>query len=329
MKKIYKSIVTGGAGFIGSNLVDHLVKNNHKVVVVDNFSTGRRSNLSHIKNKIKILNIDISKEKNLEKHFKNIDYIFHLAGLADIVPSIENPKKYFDTNVVGTINILNAIKNSKIKKLVYAASASCYGQPKEFPTSEKARISPMYPYAFTKWQGEELIKHWSKVYNLPFMSLRFFNAYGPRSRTTGAYGAVFGVFLAQKLFNKPLTIVGNGNQTRDFIHVYDLVEGILKAAHSKIKNQIYNIGGGKEISVNKIANLISKKKTYIPKRPGEPDRSLANISKIKRDLNWKPKIKINVGVRELIKNIKYWRDAPIWTPKKIKKATKVWFKLLK
>ncbi len=329
MKKIYKSIVTGGAGFIGSNLVDHLVKNNHKVVVVDNFSTGRRSNLSHIKNKIKILNIDISKEKNLEKHFKNIDYVFHLAGLADIVPSIENPKKYFDTNVVGTINILNATKNTKIKKLVYAASASCYGKPKEFPTSEKARISPMYPYALTKWQGEELIKHWSKVYNLPFMSLRFFNAYGPRSRTTGAYGAVFGVFLAQKLFNKPLTIVGNGNQTRDFIHVYDLVEGILKAARSKIKNQIYNIGGGQEISVNKIANLISKKKTYIPKRPGEPDRSLANISKIKRDLNWKPKIKINVGVRELIKNIKYWRDAPVWTPKKIKKATKVWFKLLK
>ena len=135
-------------------------------------------------------------------------------------------------------------------------------------------------------------------------------------------------FLAQKLFNKPLTIVGNGNQTRDFIHVYDLVEGILKAARSKIKNQIYNIGGGQEISVNKIANLISKKPIF-PKRPGEPDRSLANISKIKRDLNWKPKSKINVGVRELIKNIKYWRDAPIWFPKKIKKATKVWFKLLK
>lgn len=210
---MYKSVVTGGAGFIGSNLVDHLVKNNHKVLVIDNFSTGRRSNLSHLKGKIKIVSIDITKSKNLDKYFKGVDYVFHLAGLADIVPSIENPKKYFDTNVTGTLNILRAAKNKKIKKFVYAASASCYGIPKDYPTGENAKISPMYPYAFTKWQGEELVKHWSKVFNLPYVSLRFFNAYGPRSRTTGAYGAVFGVFLAQKLSNKPLTIVGNGNQS--------------------------------------------------------------------------------------------------------------------
>ncbi len=326
---MYKSVVTGGAGFIGSNLVDHLVKNNHKVLVIDNFSTGRKSNLSHLKGKIKIANIDITKSKNLDKYFKGVDYVFHLAGLADIVPSIENPKKYFDTNVTGTLNILRAAKNKKIKKFVYAASASCYGIPKDYPTSENAKISPMYPYAFTKWQGEELVKHWSKVFNLPYVSLRFFNAYGPRSRTTGAYGAVFGVFLAQKLSKKPLTIVGNGNQTRDFIHVFDLVKGILKAARSKNKNQIYNMGGGKEISVNKIAKLIGGKKINIAKRPGEPDRSLANISKIKTDLNWKPEISIDSGVKELIKNIKYWNDAPVWTPKKIAKATKSWFKLLK
>ncbi len=329
MKKHYKSIVTGGAGFIGSNLVDHLVKNKHKVTVLDNFSTGRKSNLSHVKKKIKIINIDISIAKNLDKYFKGFDYVFHLAGLADIVPSIENPKKYFNVNVLGTLNVLNAAKNNKIKKVIYAASASCYGIPKEYPTSENSKISTMYPYALTKWQGEELLKHWSKIYKLPFVSLRFFNAYGPRSRTTGAYGAVFGVFLAQKLSNKPLTIVGNGKQTRDFIHVKDLVRGILIAARSKRKNEIYNIGGGKEISVNKIANLIGGKKTYIPKRPGEPDRSLANISKIKRELSWKPKIKINEGVKELLKNINYWSDAPVWTPKKISKVTKSWFKLLK
>ena len=170
--------------------------------------------------------------------------------------------------------------------------------------------------------------HWSKIYNFPAISFRFFNAYGPRSRTSGAYGAVFGIFLAQKLANKPLTIVGNGNQTRDFIHVSDLANGIIKAALSKKVGKIYNIGGGKEIRINKIAKLIGGKKIYIPKRPGEPDRSLANISKIKKDLNWRPKIKIENGVKDLLSKIHYWKNAPVWTPKSIKKATKVWFRLL-
>ena len=324
-----KTLVTGGAGFIGSNLVDELIHRGHHVVVLDNFSTGRRLNLSHHnKKKLKIVNIDISGNKPLEKYFKGVKYVIHLAGLADIVPSIENPDKYFKSNVKGTLNIIQAVKKIKIKKFIYAASASCYGIPKNYPTKETDKIQPMYPYALTKWQAEELIMHWAEIYNLPAISLRFFNAYGPRSRTSGAYGAVFGVFLAQKLGNKPLTIVGNGNQTRDFIHVKDLVNGIIKAALSKKKNKIYNIGGGKEIKVNKIAKLIGGKKIHIPKRPGEPYRSLANISKIKKDLKWKPKIGIEKGVKDLMKNIHYWNNAPIWTPKSIKKATKVWFKLL-
>ena len=324
-----KSLVTGGAGFIGSNLVDLLVKTKHKVIVLDNFSTGRRSNLSHqIKKNVKIIKIDISNSKNLDKHFAGVDYVFHLAGIADIVPSIENPNKYFNSNVIGTLNVAQAAKKANIKKFVYAASASCYGIPDKFPIKENTKINPMYPYAFTKWQAEELIMHWAKIYNFPAISFRFFNAYGPRSRTSGAYGAVFGVFLAQKLANKPLTIVGNGNQTRDFIHVYDLVRGIVKAALSNRVRKIYNIGGGKEIKVNKIAKLIGGKKIHIPKRPGEPNRSLADISKIKKDLNWQPKIKIEEGVKDLLREIHYWKDAPVWTPKSIKKATKIWFKLL-
>ena len=324
-----KTLVTGGAGFIGSNLVDELISRGHKVIVLDNFSTGRKSNLKHhTKNNLKIINIDISKSKSLEKYFKGVNYVIHLAGLADIVPSIENPEKYFNSNVKGTLNVIQAVKKIKIKKFIYAASASCYGIPKNYPTKETDKIQPMYPYALTKWQAEELIMHWARIYNLPAISLRFFNAYGPRSRTSGAYGAVFGVFLAQKLANKPLTIVGDGNQTRDFIHVKDLVNGIIKAALSKKKNEIYNIGGGKEIKVKKIAKLVGGKKIYIPKRPGEPYRSLANISKIKKDLKWKPKIAIEKGVKDLLKNIHYWNNAPIWTPKSIKKATKVWFKLL-
>jgi len=324
-----KSLVTGGAGFIGSNLVDQLVKKKHKVIVLDNFSTGRRSNLSHqIEKNVKIIKVDISNNIYLDKYFKDVDYVFHLAGIADIVPSIENPSKYFKSNVVGTLNVVQAAKKANIKKFIYAASASCYGIPDKFPIKENAKINPMYPYAFTKWQAEELIMHWAKIYNFPAISIRFFNAYGPRSRTSGAYGAVFGVFLAQRLANKPLTIVGNGNQTRDFIHVYDLVSGIIKAALSKKVGKIYNIGGGKEIKVNKIIKLIGGRKVHIPKRPGEPNRSLADISKIKKDLDWQPKIKIEEGVKNLLSKIHYWKDAPVWTPKSIKKETKIWFKLL-
>ena len=325
-----KSIVTGGAGFIGSNLVDQLVKKGHKVIVLDNFSTGRKSNLSqHTKKSVKIVKIDISENGRLDKYFKGVRYVFHLAGIADIVPSIEDPHKYFKSNVIGTMNIVRAAKNAKIKKFIYAASASCYGFPKKFPTKENEKIKPMYPYSFVKWQAEELVMHWTKIFDFPAVSLRFFNTYGPRSRTSGAYGAVFGVFFAQKLANKPLTIVGNGNQTRDFIHVDDLVSAIIKAAQSKKVGEIYNGGSGKEVTVNKIAKLIGGKRIHIPKRPGEPDRSLADISKIKRDLKWKPKIKIEKGVKELLSKIDYWKEAPVWTPKRIKKATRIWFKLLK
>ena len=324
-----KSLVTGGAGFIGSNLVDELVKKKHKVIVLDNFDTGRLSNLSHHhKKSVKIIKVDIAKSKNLDKYFKNIDYVFHLAGIADIVPSIENPSKYFQSNVVGTLNVVESSKKAKIKKFIYAASASCYGIPNKFPIKENAKKNTMYPYAFTKWQAEELIMHWAKIYKFPAISVRFFNAYGPRSRTSGAYGAVFGVFLAQKFSNKPLTIVGNGKQTRDFVHVYDLVGGIIKAALSNKVNKIYNIGSGKEVTINHIAKLIGGKKIYIPKRPGEPNRSLADISQIKKDLHWKPKVTIEEGVKNLLGIIHNWKDAPVWTPKSIQKETKTWFKFL-
>ena len=322
-----KALVTGGAGFIGSNLVDRLVEYGHDVIVLDNLSTGNITNLDKVKNKIKFINIDITK-KNLDDYFEDVDQVFHLAGLADIVPSIKNPKAYFDANLLGTLNVLEASKNKQVKKYIYSASSSCYGIPSDYPTNEKSKINPKYPYALTKCLAEEMVIHWAKVYKMPNISLRFFNVYGPRSRTTGAYGAVFGVFLAQKLANKPLTIVGDGNQTRDFIHVSDLVDAIILAAQKGKNSEIYNVGRGKEITVNSIANMISSKKVYIPKRPGEPNRSLADISKIKSELNWKPKIDIEDGVKMLIKNINQWKDAPVWTPDSIDKATKEWFDFL-
>ncbi len=324
-----KSLVTGGAGFIGSNLVDELVGLDHEVIVIDDLSTGQLSNLDKVKNKIKFINIEISNDKeSIHQYFKNVDWVFHMTGRADIVPSITNPNSYFQSNVKGTLNILEASRKAKIKKFIYASSASCYGIPERYPTDEKSKIDPQYPYALTKLLGEQLVIHWAKVYGMPNVSLRFFNAYGPRSRTTGVYGAVFGVFLAQKLSGKPLTIVGDGNQTRDFVHVYDVVNAIIIAAQKGEQREIYNVANGKEISVNSIADIIGGNKVCVPKRPGEPDRSMADITKIKTQLNWQPRISIKEGIEMLLKNIDNWKDAPVWTPETIKKATKNWFKHL-
>ena len=324
-----KCIVTGGAGFIGSHLVEKLLNLNHKIVVLDNFSTGRPENLKHIKNKIKLINCDISQVGYWNKEFENTDWVFHVAGLADIVPSIQNPDGYFKSNVLGTLNVIEAAKKNKIRRIIYLASASCYGIPDKYPTSEKSEIKPEYPYALTKLLGEQLVMHWVKIFDLPAISLRLFNVYGTRSRTSGTYGAVFGVFLAQKLANEPLTVVGDGKQTRDFTYVSDVISAIICAAQSNKKGEIYNVGSGKSVSVNRIVDLLGTKKvTHIPKRPGEPDNSLANINKIKKELKWKPQVTIEQGVKELLKNINYWKNAPVWNPKSIAAATKEWFKFL-
>ena len=322
-----RCLVTGGSGFIGSHLVEQLVKLGHQVTVLDNFCTGKIKNLKNVKKKVRIIEIDIS-NYNIEKYFKKIDYVFHLAALADIVPSINNPKNYFETNVVGTFNVLEACRKNNIKKVIYLASSTCYGIPDKYPTPENYKINPQYPYALTKFFGELLTLHWAKVYKLKFISLRLFNVYGTRSRTSGSYGAVFGVFLAQKLAKKPFTIVGNGKQKRDFTYVSDVVEAIIKAIKSKKFNKIYNVGSGKSISVNHIANLLKGKRVYIPKRPGEPNMTFADIKKISKDLKWYPKINISEGVNLILKNIDLWKDAPVWTPEKIRVATKNWFKFL-
>jgi UDP-glucose 4-epimerase len=323
-----KTIVTGGAGFIGSHLCDRLVKEGHEVTVIDNCSTGRVENLEHIKDKIKFVLADIANPGDWQNEFTGKDWVFHLAALADIVPSIQQPKQYFEANVQGTFHVLTAAKNADVKRLVYAASSSCYGIPDTYPTPETAEIRPQYPYALTKRLGEELVLHWGLIYKLPVLALRFFNVYGPRSRTSGTYGAVLGVFLAQKLAKKPFTIVGDGTQTRDFTFVTDIADAIVTAAKSNKTSEVYNVGSGKTISVNRLVELLEGDKVHIPKRPGEPDTTFADISKIQKDLSWQPKVPIENGVKEVLKNIEYWRNAPVWTPDSINEATKDWFKFL-
>lgn len=325
-----KAVVTGGAGFIGSHMVDRLVHEGFNVLVIDNLVNGRLDNLEHHKGKIEFVNVDIGEyDTNLEQYFEDVEYVFHFAALADIVPSINNPLKYHKANVDGTINILQAAKSStKLKKLVYAASSSCYGIPDVYPTPEDTPIAPEYPYAHTKRIGEEYVMHWGQIYNMPVVSMRFFNVYGPRHRTSGTYGAVFGVFLAQLLNNKPLTIVGDGEQTRDFTFVTDIVDASFSAAKSDVVNEIMNVGSDNTYSINYLVELLGGEKKYIPKRPGEPDCTYADISKIKRLLNWSPKVSFEDGVKIMLENIEQWRSAPIWDENSIEEATQDWFKYL-
>jgi UDP-glucose 4-epimerase len=326
-----KIIVTGGAGFIGSHLVEALISGGHRVLVLDNLSTGRMKNLSHIKSaRLSFQRVDVSDESQpLYKYFTGIDWVFHLAALADIVPSIVQPLKYHQANVTGTVNVLEASRKACVKRFLYAASSSCYGIPDKYPTDETAPVRPQYPYALTKYAGEQYVLHWGQVYKLPVVSLRLFNVFGPRSRTSGTYGAVFGTFLAQKLAGVPLTVVGDGTQSRDFTYVSDVVCAFILAAKSNVTGQVFNVGSGKSHQVNELVKLIGGKIVYIPKRPGEPDRTEADIKKIKKVLGWVPQVNFSDGVKILLQNIDYWKDAPVWTPGKINKATKEWFTYLR
>ena len=325
-----KVVVTGGAGFIGSHMVDRLVDEGLEVTVIDNLANGRLENIQHHKGKIKFVQADIGDyDADLDTVFEDVDYVFHYAALADIVPSINNPVKYHRANVDGTINVLEAAKKSKnLKKFVYAASSSCYGIPDVYPTPESSPIKPEYPYAHTKTVGEQYVMHWGQLYDMPVVSMRFFNVYGTRHRTGGTYGAVFGVFLAQLLNNKPLTIVGDGEQTRDFTYVMDIVDACYKAAMSDITQEIFNVGSDNTYSINYLADLLGGEKHYIPKRPGEPDSTYADITKIKKMLGWTPKISFEEGVKIMLENIEQWREAPLWDEESIKDATKEWFECL-
>jgi UDP-glucose 4-epimerase len=324
------AIVTGGAGFIGSHMVDLLLDEGFRVHVIDNLVGGRLENLAHRRGNPNLV-VETADIRDLEpdnRLFAGAEFVFHFAGIGDIVPSIDKPVDYMSTNVMGTVRVLECARHAKVRKLVYAASSSCYGLA-DVPTSEDAPIQPEYPYALSKYMGEEAVLHWGRVYRLPVNSIRIFNAYGTRSKTSGAYGAVFGVFLAQKIAGKPFTLVGDGTQRRDFLFVTDVARAFYLAATTDRVNEIFNLGAGNPQTVNRLIELLGAGEVVrLPKRPGEPDCTWADITKIRTILGWKQLVPFEEGVAQMLANLDYWGQAPVWDPVSIAAATKNWFAFL-
>ena len=325
-----RCIVTGASGFIGSHLVDALLADGHEVLGIDDLSTGRLKNLDAARKSggFRFLEKNIRDLSKTDLPLAGCDWFFHLAGRADLVPSIVNPEDYFQVNVEGTFRALQLARELGVKRFLYAASSTCYGIPDAYPTPESAPCKPEHPYALTKLMGEEMVLHWHRVYQLPTLSLRLFNVYGPRSRTTGAYGAVFGVFLRQKLAGVPFTVVGDGTQTRDFTFVSDVASAFLAAAKSDAQGEIFNVGSGHSYAVNRLVELLGGDKEFIPRRPGEPDCTFADTQKISSRIGWTPSIPLEEGVARMMAVIDDWRDAPLWNQSTIAEATADWFKHL-
>jgi UDP-glucose 4-epimerase len=323
------AVVTGGAGFIGSHMVDNLLEHGYRVRAVDNFVGGHERNIAHLAGNadFSLERADIRELRAGHELFEGARFVFHFAGIGDIVPSIERPLEYMAVNVQGTAQVLECARHAAVRKFVYAASSSCYGLAAT-PTREDHPIAPQYPYALSKYQGEQASFHWRSVYGLPVNSIRIFNAYGTRVRTTGAYGAVFGVFFRQKLAGRPYTVVGDGTQRRDFLYVTDVAEAFRLAAETEREGEVWNLGAGSPQSVNRLIELLGGDKVYIPKRPGEPDCTWADITKISRQLGWRPRVPFEEGVARMLREIEVWRDAPLWDPDSIARATRTWFQYL-
>lgn len=322
-----RCLVTGSAGFIGSHLVERLLADGHRVLAND-LHVPMAKLVDHPRLSKHPFSVqDVDEGVPGADIGRDIDWVFHLAAKADIVPSIEQPDDYHETNVNGTLAMLQWSRLAGCKRFIYAASSSCYGDRPVTPTPEDAPLSPQYPYALTKMIGEQYALHWMQVYGLPVVSLRLFNVYGPRHRTSGAYGAVMGVFLAQKANGVPLTVVGDGTQRRDFTHVSDLVDAFIKAAASDVTG-VFNVGSGEARSVNELVEHFDHPAVHIPKRPGEPDVTLADTAKIRRELGWVPRMPFADGVRELVARADDWKSAPVWTPETIADATSAWHRHL-
>ncbi len=293
-----KVLVTGGAGFIGSHLVDRLIKDGHQVTVIDNLSAGAEENINP---EARFVKEDIRNLNNIKNYFKGQEYVFHLAAVKRIPQSIENPILVTETNIIGKLNVLLASKDAGVKRVVYSSSSSTYGTNKP-PHKETMPLHCLSPYALTKHAGELYCKLFSELYDLDTVSLKYFNVYGPRMNLKGGYAAVIAVFLQQKIKGEPLTIIGDGEQKRDFTYVDDVVEATIKAIEypREFNGEVINIGRGEGHTINQLARLISDKFVYLPPRKGEVRESIADNSKARKLLNWEPKISLEEGLKKIM-----------------------------
>lgn len=294
-----KILVTGGAGFIGSHLVDRLIMENHNVVVIDNLSTGRRENLN---SEADFYNLDICDFEKIKPLFQNIDYVFHLAAIPRVPLSIENPVETSKVNILGTVNVFKSAIDGRVKRVIFASSSSVYGDQEKLPLREDMKPNPISPYGLQKLVGEQSAKLFTKLYQIPIICLRYFNVYGPRVDFDSDYSLVMGKFLRLKKENKPLTIFGDGEQTRGFCYIDNVVEANIKAAKSeKIKGgEIINIGSEKSYSINYLSRLIGGEVKYLPPRPGDPLHTKADIRLAKNLLDWQPKVSFEEGINKTI-----------------------------
>lgn len=293
------AVVTGGAGFIGSHLVRELLDQGAKVRVIDNLVRGKKENVDP---RATLYPVSVLDRAALEIAFHNVDFVFHLAALPSVPESIAEPDKTFQTNVVGTQNVLDIAREKSVFKVILSSSCAVYGDPINYPTSEDTKTDPLSPYALHKLIAEQLGKMYSQMYTMEIASLRYFNVYGQNQYDSGAYAPVIAYFLKQKKEGIPLGIVGSGEQTRDFVHVRDVVKANIAAAITRefTGGDVVNIGSGKEITVNGLAKLIGGDTTKLPKRPGDIQRSLGDISKAKRILDWEPTVTLEDGLKELM-----------------------------
>lgn len=288
------SLITGAAGFIGSHCAELLLAQGHEVRGIDNLTTGKRSNLP---DGVNLVIADINTIDVRDSIFSGIDYIFHFAGIPSIRPSLVDPEPYMLTNVQGTSRMLEAARHAGVKKFVYAASSACYGEADVHPTPETAAIKLQHPYGLSKHLGEECTMHWGEVFNVPVIALRMFDVFGKRADST-----VVGIFMRMKAAGKPITIFGDGNQTRDFIDVKDVCRAYLMAAESDITGEIFNVGSGNPQTINRLVDLLECEKTYLPKRENEPYTHCADISKIKAQLGWEPQISFEDTINDILQD---------------------------
>ena len=295
-----KCLVTGGCGFIGGHIVDKLISLNHEVVVVDNYSAECNDNFHH-NPKAEYHNVDINDYHKLLRRFQDVEYVFHLAAQARIMVCMESPKQAGQTNFMGTFNVLEASRISQVKRVVYSSTSSAYGLRNDPPLKEDMPRDCLNPYSVTKVAAEDLVKMYYTLWGLEGVIFRYFNVYGERQPTRGQYAPVIGLFQKQKAAGGPMTVVGDGEQRRDYTHVSDVVGANISAAFTDNKEalgEVINVGPGTDHSVNQLTELIGGQTEYIPERPGEARETLADITKLKTLLNYQPKIKLENWIKE-------------------------------